>query len=42
MPSPFCLYPIRVVIYMTAQRTPIQLVGPPWTGSLVGHAADCQ
>ena len=42
MPSPFCLRPIRVFLYMTAQRVPIQLVGPLWTGSLVGHAARLQ
>jgi hypothetical protein len=31
-----------VVLYMTAQRTPIQLVGPLWTGSLIGHATRLQ
>ena len=42
MPSPFCVCPIRVFLYMTAQRVPIQLVGPLWTGALVGHAARLQ
>lgn len=42
MPSPFCLRPIRGGLYMTAQYTPIQLIGPLWTGSLIGHARDCQ
>jgi hypothetical protein len=38
MPSPFCLRPIRGVLYMTAQYTPIQLIGPLWTGALIGQA----
>ena len=42
MPSPFCLRPIRMFLYMTAQRVPIQLVRPLWTGAFVGHAARLQ
>lgn len=42
MPSPFCLRPIRVFLYMMAQRVPIQLVGPLGTRALVGHAARLQ